>query len=79
MQKSLEQLIIYPNGFIFDQNTGDSFTLNEVGVEIIKGLQQNWSQEKIKKNLLSTYETSSKKIDRDLRDFMHQLKLLHLV
>ncbi len=61
------------SGFVFDPGTGDSYSVNPIGVEIIQLLKENRSQEEIIKNLVDRYETDEKTIDKDLYEFIQLL------
>lgn len=67
------------NGFIFDAETGNSFSANPLGVEIIQWLQKGKSNEEIKSEILLKYETDPDTADKDLIDFMGVLNHFQLV
>jgi hypothetical protein len=62
------------SGFIFNPSTGDSFTANPIAAEIIQFLKQGESMSTIKKNLLDKYDVDGGQLERDIDDFMSQLK-----
>jgi hypothetical protein len=36
-----KNIAVSESGFVFDPNTGDSFSLNKIGLEIVESLKQN--------------------------------------
>jgi len=70
---------ISENGFIFNPTTGESFTVNPIGVEIINMLKENKTEADIKKQLLEKYNTDSTSIEKDFYDFIHMLKSSNLL
>ena len=68
--KIRENLAVSDNGFVFDPETGESFTVNEVGVSIIKQLQKDSDQEKLVSILEEEYEIDSLTLEKSISDFM---------
>ena len=62
------------SGFIFNPSTGDSFKANPIASEIIQALKQGDSLSAIKKNIMDKYDVDSGQLERDMDDFMSQLK-----
>ncbi|OQA00459.1 MAG: Coenzyme PQQ synthesis protein D (PqqD) [Bacteroidetes bacterium ADurb.Bin408] len=77
--KISKNVSISENGFIFNPTTGESFTVNPIGVEIINFLKENKTEADIKKQLLDKYNTDSATIEKDYYDFMHMLKASNLL
>jgi hypothetical protein len=61
-------------GFVFLPTTGETFTLNEIGKEIFKQLQQGKSYDEIVETILSYYDIDKHSFERDFNDFVMQLK-----
>lgn len=72
--KISKNVSISENGFIFNPTTGESFTVNPIGVEIINFLKENKAEAEIKKQLLEKYNTDSTTIEKDFYDFVQMLK-----
>ena len=70
---------ISENGFIFNPTTGESFTVNPIGVEIINLLKDQKNEANIKKTLLEKYNTDSSTIEKDYYDFIQMLKSSNLI
>lgn len=62
------------SGFVFNPSTGDSFTANPIAAEILHLLKQGESLSSIKKSLIEKYDVEAGQLERDLDDFMSQLK-----
>ncbi len=75
----LNRLAINEEGFIFDPDTGNSFTVNQTGLLIIKALKENKTEKEILELLKEEFEVEEKEAQRDLIDFMEQLKLYGLL
>ncbi len=75
----LERLAINDEGFIFDPETGNSYTVNKTGLFIIKFLKEGKSEEEIVKALSEKFDVSEEDARRDLVDFMEQLRLYGLL
>ena len=71
----LQRLAISDEGFIFDPETGNSFTVNQTGLFIIKLLKEGKSPEEVVEALTKEFEVSPEEAQRDLIDFLEQLRL----
>lgn len=69
-----QNVAISDSGFLFQAATGESFTLNEIGKMIVKMLQDNSTVEQIVEKVCEEYDTDSRTAERDLEDFITQLK-----
>jgi len=70
---------ISENGFVFNPTTGESFTVNPIGIEIINLLKLKKDETEIKKTLLDKFNTDITTIEKDYYDFMQMLKSLNLL
>lgn len=68
-----EEIAVSDSGFLFIPSTGESFTLNEIGKEIIGLIKQGMTETEIKEHILKEYDVSEKDIQKDLDDYFHQL------
>ena len=71
----LQKLAISDEGFIFDPETGSSFTVNHTGLFILKLLKEGKSQDEIVDALVKEYGVDREEAARDLIDFLEQLRL----
>lgn len=72
-------LAVSDSGFLFLTSTGETFTLNEIGQFIFKQFQQNDSLEEVKKRVVQEYDVDLSSLEKDLNDFIAQLKAYNLV
>ena len=61
-------------GFIFNPGTGDSFSTNKIGTEIIDMLKGDKLQEEIIQIICTKYDVEENQFERDLDDYLDQLK-----
>ncbi len=74
-----ENLAISESGFLFNPSTGESFTVNPIGAEIIERLKEDKTEEEILNELLNIYEVDKKSLQKDLLDFSQILKHYQLL
>ena len=67
------------NGFIFNPATGDSFSSNPIGAEIIAAMKSGTSEQEIKAGILVRYDVNADQLDRDWEDWILQLKEANLL
>ncbi len=72
--KLKKNIAVSESGYIFNPVTGDSFSLNPIGNEIINHILNKSSYLEIKNILLEKYETDNATVDKDLEDFINTLK-----
>ncbi len=75
----LEKLAINEEGFIFDPETGNSYTVNQTGLFIIKLLKEKKNEEEIVKEITEEFEVEEDIARRDLVDFLEQLRVYGLM
>ncbi len=61
-------------GFIFNPGTGDSFSANPIGTDIISLLKDNKPLETIVEIICDKYDVDQSQFIKDLDDFESQLK-----
>jgi len=62
-------IAISESGFIFHPNTGESFSLNPMGVDIFKMIYDKKSYEEIRDQILSIYDVEESIFEKDYQDF----------
>ncbi|HCM15244.1 MAG: PqqD family protein [Candidatus Cloacimonadales bacterium] len=77
--KRLENLAMNDNGFIFDPNTGYSYTSNATGIYILKLLAAGLEKESIRAQLIAEYEVNEDNFNSDFEHFTLMLEALDLV
>ncbi len=75
----VETLALNDSGFAFDPMSGESFTLNETAVEIIKAVKEGKNEREIAEQLSTVYEVETLDSFTDVLDFIKQLKNFGLV
>ncbi len=71
--KIKKNIALSDSGFVFDPATGDSFTTNLIGMEIIKMLKDGKSHQEIKTAVLKKYLTDEATFEKDNYDFINML------
>lgn len=61
-------------GFLFNPTTGDSFSTNGIGAEIILMLKKDMSLREVADIICEKYDVDKSLFERDLEDFTLQLK-----
>jgi len=61
-------------GFVFNPGTGDSFSTNPIGTEIISMLKEEKSLSFIIEAICDKYDVVKNQFEKDLDDFVSQLK-----
>lgn len=72
--KVKRNLAISESGFLFNPSTGDSFSVNPIGQDIIKGLTDGLSESEIQDSLFDKYDANKSTLEKDFYDFINQLK-----
>jgi len=67
------------SGFIFDPETGESFTLNETGLLLFRHLKEGKSPEEIMKLVTEEYDIDRLSFEKYFQDFSEMLKQFHLM
>lgn len=61
-------------GFVFNPGTGDSFSTNSIGNEIITMLKENKAPNEIIDTICNKYDVDKDQFEKDLDDYESQLK-----
>ena len=62
------------SGFLFNPTTGDSYSVNPIGQEIIQLLQEEKSEDEIKDFITKNYMIDLTTVEKDLYDFLNMLQ-----
>lgn len=71
--KLKSNIALSESGFIFNPNTGESFTINPTGQQIIELIKEGKEFEEISQYFLENFETEESIFEKDFEDFMHML------
>ena len=78
IMKIKKKLAISESGFVFDPQTGESFSLNETGAEILTMLKEGKSSDEIKKYYVDNYQVDENTFERAFLDFSSMLKFYNI-
>lgn len=74
-----KNIAISESGFIFNPSTGDSFSTNHLGQDIISLLQSEKPTEEVIHSLQEKYSVDKQTIENDLGDFLYMLKTYQII
>lgn len=74
-----ENVAISDSGFLFLPSSGETFTLNETGKDVFRLLQSGISEDEIADKIVLDYDIDKVGFQRDLHDFVQQLKNYSLI
>jgi hypothetical protein len=77
--KLIRGLALSESGFVFLPTTGETFTVNEQGRAVLLGLQDGKTISQIVSALGEDYDSDAVTIQRDLEDFLMQLRQYQLM
>jgi hypothetical protein len=66
-------------GLLFNPVTGESFSVNPIGIEILNLIREEKSQAEIFHAILDKYATEQAAFERDYHDFIGNLTHFHLI
>ncbi len=66
-------------GFIFNPGSGDSFSSNNIGSEILSFFKEDKSQQEIIELISAKYDVEKNLLEKDLDDFFSQLRDYNLL
>ena len=73
-----KNIAISESGFVFDPSTGESFSLNPVGLEIIQLIKSGKPYEEITQIMTGKYDVDADTFERYFYDFVATLKQFQL-
>ncbi|HDR90201.1 MAG TPA: PqqD family protein [Bacteroidetes bacterium] len=79
MMSLRKNIAVSDSGFVFDPSSGESYSLNPIGTEIVKLLQQGRSNEDIIRDLTGKYDVDDATLERYYYDFIGMLKQFNLL
>ena len=77
--KLKKNIAISESGFVFDPSSGDSFTMNPIGVEILTLLKEGKGQDDIYNHVLNKYEVDRDTFENNYFDFINMLRQFNLI
>lgn len=74
-----KNIAVSETGFVFNPTTGDSYTINQVGQEILGYLGENRSVAEITSLMTSSYEIDPSSFEKYYFDFISMLRQFELL
>lgn len=74
-----QNLAVSETGFLFNPGTGESFTVNPIGGEIIEMLRKGTGREELIDTIAINYQIDRNAFEKDLQDFLGLLKSYSLI
>ncbi len=77
--KLKKNIAVSDTGFILDPSTGESFTVNEVGLEILNMLKEGLSFDEISSRITAEYDIDQAGLEKYYQDFIEMLNQYNLL
>ena len=77
--KIKSNIAVSETGFLFDPTSGESYSINPVGQEILQQLKQGKSPEEISAAMTDQYEIDVASFEKYYYDFMGMLRQFQLI
>jgi len=74
-----KNVAISETGFIFDAESGESFSTNPIGQELLNAIKDSQSKEEIITKIMDEYEVNKETIETHLYDFLKMLEQFNLL
>jgi hypothetical protein len=69
-----KRLALSESGFVFDPVSGQSFSVNDTGLVLLRLAQHEDDLDKLTAQLVEQFDASSLEIKRDVQDFINRLQ-----
>lgn len=76
--KTGKNVAISESGFVLNTASGESFSTNPIGVEILNLLKEDLSFDEIATTIIEKYEVDFNTFEKDFADFKNLLTFYHL-
>jgi len=74
-----ENIAVSESGFVFDPNTGDSYTLNHIAREIISQMKSGKNDKEIMEDIIQRYDVDDTILEQNFFDFKGMLSHFKLL
>jgi hypothetical protein len=74
-----KNIAVSETGFVFNPTTGDSYSINQVGQEIVAYLGENKSPAEITSLMTTTYDIDPPSFEKYFYDFVSMLRQFELL
>ena len=75
----IDSIVINDNGFTFDPFTGETYTVNDIGIVVLRLFRKQIPIVKIAEDISSEYNISFESTYTDILEFRSQLRLYGLM
>ena len=75
----IDSIVINDNGFTFDPFTGETYTVNDIGITVLRLFRKQMSLVKIAEDISNEYKISFESTYTDILEFRSQLRLYGLM
>jgi hypothetical protein len=77
--KIKKNIAVSETGFVFDPTSGESYSINNTGQQIISLLKEDKSPKEISSIMCGEYEIDAASFEKYYYDFMGMLRQFHLI
>ncbi|NOZ35901.1 MAG: HPr-rel-A system PqqD family peptide chaperone [Chlorobi bacterium] len=77
--KLKKNIAVSETGFLFDPNSGESFSVNETGKKILTFLEEGKNENEISKWFADNYEVDNATFENNFNDFLTVLQNFRIV
>lgn len=71
---ALDRIAVSESGFVFDPNTGDSYTVNATGLTLLKFFRRTRELEPLVAAVVAEHEVDAVRAERDILEFAAALR-----
>jgi hypothetical protein len=79
IMKIKNNIAVSASGLVFNPDTGESFTVNPMGAEMLGYLAEGASQQEIESKIIGKYFVDKSSFEKDFEDFVALLKTYSLL
>jgi hypothetical protein len=73
------EIAVSESGLLFNPRTGESFSVNPIGLDMVKLIKSGKGPEQIREEILLKYDTDAGTFERDYSDFILIMRSNHLL
>jgi hypothetical protein len=77
--KIKKNIALSDSGFVFNPSSGDSYSVNPIGIELIKMMKEEKGEDEIKQYVMNTYAVDEATAEKDFYDFIKMLEQYRLI
>jgi hypothetical protein len=77
--KLKKEVALSDTGFLLNPNTGESYSLNPLGVEILKLLNDGKDVQELPGLLSQVYDVTQSTLEKDIQDFIGIMQQFNLI